>query len=60
MPVCLACSRLENLRSLHSLMWVAGGLQRAEAELGITAKLILCFMTELSPEEASKTLEQVS
>ena len=35
-------------------------LQKAEAELDITAKLIMCFMTELSPEEATKTLEQVS
>ena len=34
-------------------------LQKAEAELGITAALIMCFMTELSPEEATKTLEQV-
>ena len=35
------------------------GAQKAEAELGITASLIMCFMTELSPDEATKTLEQV-
>lgn len=33
-------------------------LQKAESELGITSKLIMCFLRHLSEEEAFKTLEQ--
>jgi adenosine deaminase len=42
---------------------VVGGIRRAlleaERELGITHRLILCFLRHLSAEEAMRTLEQV-
>jgi adenosine deaminase len=40
------------MRGLHS------AVQRAESELGVRARLILCFLRHLSEEEALATLEQ--
>ena len=40
------------------VLGLAGACRRAEAELGISAALILCFLRHLSEDEAFATLEQ--
>lgn len=35
------------------------GIRQAKQELQISAKLLMCFMTELGPEAADETLQQV-
>ena len=37
---------------------IRSALDTAEAELGITSRLILCFLRHLGPERAMATLEQ--
>ena len=34
-------------------------MHECQQQLGTTAKLLMCFMTELGPQEAAKTLQQV-
>jgi adenosine deaminase len=43
---------------VHAEIFFRSALDAADAELGITSRLILCFLRHLSPEQAMATLEQ--